>query len=713
MIQNQKEKRNLDLSRRRFLQYFTATSGCFAITACAAPLIDNSKRAKHGASSRYIFPQGIASADPQEDAILLWTRVVDLRKRGAVATVVQLSERKDFQKIFIEKELLVDEDTDFTLRCFIDGLDANQWFYYRFITPDGHASRTGRTRTAPPADVVEPLNLAVFSCQNYEQGFFNAYRRMALDDERAEPEFKIDLCMHVGDFIYENVNAGNLFAEKARGLFKNKDGSERTAAHLPSGGKPRGQSGQLLPQTLDDYRYIYRSYLSDPCIQDARAWYPFVYIWDDHEVLNDYWQTYHPSGAIQSLKVAGNQAWFEYLPAMLGKAKAGPSGYNPATDFRFVEVEDTLPGDFDEDYLSLEPNTQAALASLSIYRTVKWGAMADIVLVDGRSYRGPRGLDGSILGTDLIAYPKAPIAADLIRLMNAGRTANNNQPPKTLYYEGDTIPNPRAGSPRASLLGNVQKTWLKETLSKSKANWRLLCNNVPMMRFGFDTRFREHGTNSGIFWTDSWDGYPIERSEIMHFIRDNRITNVVSLTGDRHAHFAGLVHDDYDSAGTKPVIPELVGAGISAIDRFSIQTRQFRHDSELSKHTAFEGRRIGYNRESAPALNAWLLYGHETAAVLLETAAIERARATADPAINAHLKYADTDAYGYYAIRILSEGIAAEFVTLPHPTVDESDQIPKIRRRVRMYIPAWEVGDEPRITNIEVEGEEPLLGIKL
>ncbi len=225
----------------------------------------------------------------------------------------------------------------------------------------------------------------------------------------------------------------------------------RQAAGREAGGQ------QLLPITLDDYRHIYKSYLNDKALQDVRAWYPFVYIWDDHEVLNDYWQAYHPGGSIQALKMAGNQAWFEYLPAILTGAAAGPAGANHAEDFSYAEVEDTEQGEFDQDYLSLEPNTLAAINSLTIYRSLRWGKMADILLLDGRSYRGPRGLDTAILGDGLIAYPDAPVDEQLVRIMNAGRTANDGTPPDTLIYEGEEIPNPRRDSPRASMLGGASE----------------------------------------------------------------------------------------------------------------------------------------------------------------------------------------------------------------------------------------------------------------
>ena len=462
------------LSRRDFLKKFASMTGCFAASASNISCSKSHTLIHQGENQRYHFPQGIASSDPQPDAILLWTRITDKTSDKPVNTIMQLSRDQDFNYILAEKAMTADSNSDFTLRCFVDGLDSNQWYYYRFLTDDSHASRTGRTRTAPANDADETLNLIMFSCQNYERGYFNAYRRMIIDDEGAKPEDRIDLCIHVGDFIYENVNGSAFSATGESALLKNRDGSDRTAGKLPSGGKPRGRGNQLLPKTLDDYRHIYKSYLSDPSIQAARAWYPFVYIWDDHEVLNDYWQAYSPGGSIQTLKVVGNQAWFEYLPAILSDADPGPLGYNPARDFEPVEVKDTNPGVFDEDYLSLEPNTQAAIASMTIYRALKWGTLADIILVDGRSYRGPRGLDSSILGSDMIAYPKAPIDPKLIRIMNAGKTANNGNPPATLEYEGESIPNPRRQSPRASLLGNRQKNWLKDTLTASNANWKLL-----------------------------------------------------------------------------------------------------------------------------------------------------------------------------------------------------------------------------------------------
>ena len=231
------------------------------------------------------------------------------------------------------------------------------------------------------------------------------------------------------------------------------------------------------------------------------------------------------------------------------------------------------------------------------------------------------------------------------------------------------------------------------------------------MRFGFDPRFLKHGTRSSIYWTDSWDGYPIERNEIMDFLKESKQTNIVSMTGDRHAHFAGMVLDDYENKEPVAVIPELVGSGISADDRFRIQMRLFK-DVELLKRTGFDGKKINYYTKDAPALNAWMLYGEQAAAMLSKTADTERAMSVADPSINSHLVYADTDAYGYYSVRVRKDRIYTEFVTIPIPLEDESSNTPKVRRRVRMEIPAWQPGTAPEINNISFDGEETILGIK-
>jgi alkaline phosphatase D len=69
---------------------------------------------------------------------------------------------------------------------------------------------------------------------------------------------------------------------------------------------------------------------------------------------------------------------------------------------------------------------------------------------------------------------------------------------------------------------------------------------------------------------DQWDGYNAERKALMAHLKANNVGNVVAITGDIHAFFAGTVSDDFDAAGGgTPVMVDLVSAGISSDSFFS------------------------------------------------------------------------------------------------------------------------------------------------
>ena len=652
----------------------------------------------------------MASADPLPDAVVLWTRVeTEEAEAASVELLVQLARDPEFGEVILEQPILAERSFDFTVRCFAAGLEPDRSYHYRFLAPDGSASRTGRTRTAPSGDADRPLTVAVCSCQHYEEGLFSAYRRLLMDDEQASPADGIDLVVHVGDFIYEAGNRRPLVSLDGEEIdLRNADGSRRFVASLPSRG-PAGPMGeQLVAETLDDYRELYKVYLRDPDLQDARAAFPFVCIWDDHEFYNDAWQSYHPRGPAQRRKMDSNQAWFEYIPAALSR---NPAAGNPAHDFASADVSDVELDGFDDNYLSREPNNLAAIETLSIYRSLRWGRMAELLLVDGRSYRGPRGVDASIPGGEFLT--REPVPAALVETQNAGRTANGGDPPETVSLGGEDIPNSRRDSPAGSLLGAEQKQWLTSSLRANESRWKVVCNDVPLMRFGFDMSFRDYGTLDDLWWTDAWDGYPLERRELMTFIAEEGITNVVSLTGDRHAHFAGVVHDDFDSDSPRAVLAEFAGSSICSGPRLKNQGNSTRSDPELDARVQFDGSRFGYPRAIMPSLNAWLLYGEEAAARLSETGDEQVAMQQAVEAVNPHLRYADTDGVGYVIVRFADDGVSAEFVTVDEPIAQPGTEGPGVWRRVRFAVPAWSAGEEPTLEYLGMDGEPPLMGLKV
>ena len=701
----------MTVSRRDLLRYFTATAGCFVagasptlLTGCARP------GDKQGVLT---FPQGVASADPQSDAVILWTRVEDTK--DGVRLTCQVSLDAEFANIVSESEAQAAAERDYTVRVLVVGLESDRHYYYRFIGPDGSVSRVGRTRTAPDVNSTRPLNIAVFSCQNYEQGYFTAYRRLILDDAAAGPAGKIDFIMHVGDFFYETIRGEDTIGELDHNgnqvKLYNRDGSLRRCGPYPSGGTV-GARQWMLPSNVDDFRWMYKKYLSDEDLQDARALFPFVQVWDDHELLNDYWQSYYKDNSVAELKVASNQAWFEYIPAALS-AGGREVDHHQAEDFGPVQVTDTPSTTFDDHYLSQEPNNLAAIGSLTIYRSLRWGNTADLFMIDGRSYRGPRGLPQELLNVGRHPYPEAPVDPELIRIMNEGRNALGGNPPDEVTYLGRKMENPRKDAPMGSMLGRQQKEWLKRGLANSKAMWKLLGLNVGLSRHSFDDSFREAGRKDGLLWTDGWDGYPAERAEICSFIKNSGIDNVVSLTGDRHAHMAGVVYDDFDAEERTTVLPEFAGGAVSAVSRMMIQRELSAHDEAVSKLVTFDsGVEKGHSQAVMPTLNSWMLFGHTTAEEIHNGAEPDAAASMRDPDVNPHLKYVDSDAHGYFVARMDNSACKVEFVSVFEPTkLQPPDEAP-VRRRVRFVVDKTSNGEEPDVVYMGTEGEPPFGGIK-
>jgi alkaline phosphatase D len=314
------------------------------------------------------FPQGVASADPGPNTVMLWTRAVPRGGEAHAAVLLQVATNETFADPLLESRLASSRDSDYTLRAYIEGLEPDTRYYYRFTGSDGSVSRTGRTRTAPAAGQAREARVAFVSCQNYEQGFYSAWARMLADDEAAPPQQQIDFVLHLGDFIYE------------RSWHRRLDGSApvRTLPPFPDGQENEENRHAV---SLADYRQLYRTYLSDPWLQAARARWPFICTWDDHEFSDDCFQSYSnyaPAPRLEARrKYAANQAWFEYIPCVLDELVR-----QPAHGLRSPRLTGQALTD-----------NQRARDSLCIYRRLHWGRHLDILLADARSYRSPPCLD--------------------------------------------------------------------------------------------------------------------------------------------------------------------------------------------------------------------------------------------------------------------------------------------------------------------------------
>src|SRR5262249_22537154 len=200
------------------------------------------------------------------------------------------------------------------------------------------------------------------------------------------------------------------------------------------------------------YPPVGRAYLRDPDLQAARARWPFVNMWDNHESSWLGWQAIQEfqgkTRPAQTRKVAANQAWFEFQPARISKP-SGPTleRFDPPT------VRDAPIEQFDGDGFGQEANNIAAVASLTGYRALRWGRNVDLIITDQHSYRSlePTGRpEASALSSE--AFPFL-MPQDAMEILDAGRDYDSGRPPQSISFGDQRIPNFRRNEPRQTILG--------------------------------------------------------------------------------------------------------------------------------------------------------------------------------------------------------------------------------------------------------------------
>ena len=233
------------------------------------------------------FTLGVASGYPTLDGVVLWTRLAPQPLAGggmpkaAVEVGWEVATDDTFHRIARRGIEVAAPEWAHSVHAEVAGLDPGRWYYYRFHA-GGAVSPTGRTRTAPERAPVERLRVAFASCQQYEQGWYSAYRHMARED--------LDLVIHVGDYIYES-SWGRVHVRK---------------------------HGTEEPRTLAEYRDRFALYKSDVDLKSAHAAFPWLVTWDDHEVQNDYAndrsQRDDPRDEFLARRAAAYRAYYEHMP---------------------------------------------------------------------------------------------------------------------------------------------------------------------------------------------------------------------------------------------------------------------------------------------------------------------------------------------------------------------------------------------------------------
>ena len=265
----------------------------------------------------------------------------------------------------------------------------------------------------------------------------------------------LDAWLHLGDYIYEYKS----------GEYVNRDTVVR----------PHAPTNEII--TLADYRTRHGKYKTDPDLQALHHKAPVIAIWDDHEFADNAWSggavnhTEGDEGTWSARQAAAKQAYFEWMP-----------------------VRPAIAG--------------------TTYRRLRFGKLADLSLLDLRSFRSQQASTG----------------------------------------------NGSVDDPDRTLTGRAQLDWLKTGLKASDTTWRLVGNSVMISPFSVGSLSADllkplakllGLPQEGLALnTDQWDGYTDDRRELLAHLRANAIRNTVFLTGDIHMAWANDVPVD---AGTYPL----------------------------------------------------------------------------------------------------------------------------------------------------------------
>lgn len=309
------------------------------------------------------------------------------------------------------------------------------------------------------------------SCSNWEAGYFGAYRHLAARSD-------LDAIVHLGDYIYEY----------ARGRYSSGNGAVR----------PHDPANEIV--SLADYRIRHAQYKTDPDLLDLHATLPFVCTWDDHESADNSWSgganNHDPAteGSWTDRRAASAQAYLEWMPV-----RAAGSG-----------------------------------ADARIYRRLRFGTLAELTMLDLRSYR------------DQEAKPGA-----------GWREVDN---------------------PARTLTGKAQMEWLTAGLASAPVQWKLVGNSVMVAPLVFPPL--EPATTAAITSTmgipqsglspngDQWDGYTADRTRLFRAIVEQQISDVVFLTGDIHSSWAADLPVDAANypggatVGAEFVVPSVTSTSI-------------------------------------------------------------------------------------------------------------------------------------------------------
>ena len=529
--------KRIELTRRDLIKYAGISSimiSSWGISSCAEDEDPN-----------FTFEHGVASGDPTESSVILWTRVSRTNFRDihddeqlsgiADANVSwRVATDESFTNVVNSGSTTVGSETDFTLKVDAQNLQSNTKYFYQF-TVGPNSSVIGKTKTLP-SGTVDQVKLAVVSCSNYASGYFNVYKEIAQMGD-------LDAVIHLGDYIYEYADSGY--------------GSLRKLE----------PTHELI--NLADYRMRHALHKKDSNSQQMHASLPMIAVWDDHEVANDTWisgaenHDATTEGNFAARKASAIKAYFEWMPIR---------PVTPGVDGR-------------------------------IYRQFKFGDLVNLLMLDTRqagrdqqlSYASFLTTDGSfdaekfqtelasttrtMLGAEQKTWLKESLSSSIETWQVLGSQVlmmKNNLPSAVL------LPDPLAPLVEFTEYGQIATAFQtysfflgngvdndKDSMlaaGLTEEQWQLATNPEK-------TKYLDTSAYPFIPYNlDAWDGYYYEREEI--YATSKALNkNLIVLSGDTHNAWAGrLVDQSKEVVGIQYATASVSAPGFDSTLNYDLQT---------------------------------------------------------------------------------------------------------------------------------------------
>ncbi|MFD3541679.1 alkaline phosphatase D family protein [Streptomyces sp. NPDC058662] len=417
-----------------------------AATAALAPLTALGAPAAHAATAAPAFLHGVASGDPLPDGVLLWTRVTPTAEAlpgSGAGPAVQVTWEVAGDKAF-SRIIATGAVTASAATDHTVKVDVRGLSPQ---TPYWYRFTAGATVSPVGRTRTTPAHEAAtpgvrFGVVSCANWESGYFSAYRHLAARAD----LDAVLHLGDYIYEYQTGGYPEAKYV------------VRRHEPE--------HEIV--SLADYRTRHGKYKTDADLQALHAAHPVIAIWDDHEFADDTW-----SGGADNHTPASEGDW-------AARAAAAKQAY-----FEWMPVRASIAG--------------------TVYRRLRFGTLADLHLLDLRSFRSQQVKAGSGSVDD----------------------------------------------PERTLTGRAQLDWLKSGLANSTATWKLVGTSVMISPVAFASLpahlmkplakllgLPEGGIAVNV---DQWDGYTDDRKELLGHLKDRGVKNTVFLTGDIHMAWANEV----------------------------------------------------------------------------------------------------------------------------------------------------------------------------